>query len=385
MKITIDRKLLIRALDRTKAATDSKATTMPILSSVKLVADPDRLLGCLTVSGTDLYVSSTTDVHCSVDEDGGCCINAKDLYSRLKLMPEDEVSISVADHKATIKAKGSKRKFVLNSLPIDEYPSIPKMSEGCQEITVMDRDLLEKIESTIFSVSPDETRSQLNSLLFQEQNGKLTLASTDGHRLTVLRDTSITSPRDILVPLNAAKEIANLCRESVSCKAKEDDFHKVHLYPDGSVMFVVTNGFTFSCKLSDGYFPPYGQIIPKTWNNEVKVTRESLVNALKAVSVSAGATNGVKLEFTDGNKLTITAASQDGIADDEIECNYSGDNKFEIGVNCTYLIQALTYVCSEYAVLKISNDLDPVLIEQNVDSETEQKEEYLAIVMPMRL
>ena len=381
MKFTVDKNVFLKALDRTKAATDSKASTMPILTNVKLVTDPDRLMGSLRVSGTNLFMSSWTDVSCEVDNEGGCCINAKDLYSRLKLMPGDTITVSVADGKATIKAKGSQRKFVLPTLPVEEYPTIPTEISEIEPIVVNDKELAEKLDSTLFSVSTDETRPSINSVLLQYRGNKITLASTDGHRLTVLRDTSIVSPLDIMIPLAAAKEICNLCKESASNKGSS---HEVNIYVDGPILFVVVCGFTFSCKTTDGQFPPYQQIIPKSNTHEVRVLREAFVSALKAVSVSTGTSNGVKLTFGPDNKLLIQAESHDGVGADEIE--YSGNAEGSVlGVNCTYMQQALTYVCSEYAVIKFSDELDPIVIEQNIDKESTQKEEYLAIVMPCRL
>jgi DNA polymerase III subunit beta len=375
MKITIDKSSFLRSLDRAKAVTDSKGP-MPILSHVRLVADPDKLHGCLIVSATDLFVAVTTDVACSVDESGDICLNAKDLYDRLRLMPDGDVKITVKELKATIKASGSPRKFILSGLPVSEYPSIPELTCSVEAITANSKALAGKIESTIFSVSTDETRPFLNSLLFQIREKGLTLVSTDGHRLTVLKEGETSSgSRDILVPLRAAKEILNLC------KGPEQD---VLLYADTAILFVSVNGFVFSCKLADGQFPPYNQIIPSKWNEEIRVPRLALINALKAVSVSTGETGGVKITFVD-KKTLINAESIQGTGDDELESDYAKSEPISYGVNANYLIQALTHVCSEFAVLKVGNDLDPILIEQNVDKESIQKEEYIAIVMPMRI
>ncbi len=228
------------------------------------------------------------------------------------------------------------------------------------------------------SVSQDETRSYLNSLLFEERDGRLNLVATDGHRLAVLRNTS-TSDQKWMIPLNAVRELARLCYES---SGNNGGSHDVIFYPETNNLFVTVNGFQFSCKLAEGSFPPYNQIIPDKWDKLIKVNRLKLVESLKALLVSTGDSKGVKFSFSE-SKLTLGAESTHGTAQDEIECDYSG-NDATYGISAVYMMQALEPVNTDNVVLKLSNDLDPVLIEED-KVKVDGKEEYVAIVMPMRI
>lgn len=376
MKFTIEKTTLLKALDRAKSVTDNKGP-MPILSHVRLEADPDKLHGCLKVGATNLFIAVKTVVNCSVDEDGGICLNAKDLYDRLKLMPDGDVKFTTEGTKVTIKAAKATRKFLLHGLPIDEYPTLPEHRAETESVTFNDRELADKIDSTIYAVSSDETRPFLNALLFEETNGKLNLASTDGHRLAILR-SSDTVGNQWLVPLNAVRELSKLCREAAGNKGGS---HDVIFYPETNNLFVLVNGFEFSCKLADGQFPPFRQIIPTKWDYEIRLDRDKLVNTLKALVVSTGDSKGVKLSFVEG-KLLFDAESVHGSGNDEMECDYQG-SATNYGVNALYMIQAVEQVNTNNVVLKLGGDLDPILVEE--DNKGKETDEYLSIVMPMKI
>ncbi len=377
MKFTIEKTTLLKALDRAKSVTDNKGP-MPILAHVRLQADPDKLHGCLHVSATNLFIAVKTTVNCSVDEDGGICLNAKDLHDRLKLMPDGDVKFACADNKATIKASKSPRKFVMHGLPVEEYPTLPEVNSSTAPVTFNDKELSQNIEAAIYAVSTDETRPFINSLLFEERDGKLNLVATDGHRLAVLRNCSSVDQK-WLVPLNAVRELARLCYESASNKG---DNHAVIFYPETNNLFVTVNGFQFSCKLAEGNFPPFNQIIPSTWEKLIKVNRAKLVESLKALIVSTGDSKGVKFSFSE-SKLTLSTESVNGTAQDEIECDYTG-NDATYGISAAYMIQALEPVNTDNVVLKLSGELDAILIEED-KVKVEGKEEYLSIVMPLRI
>ncbi len=375
MKIKIEKTQLLKALDKLKSVTDAKST-MPILSHVKIVADPDKLMGCIQLSATDLHISSYCEISCDVNEEGSICLPAKDFYDRLKLMPDGDVSIAVKDLKATIKAAKTQRKFVLQGLDASDFPTIRQVTDDLSSFNIKDKDLAERIDSTIYGVSLDETQPVINSLLLVENNGNTTFVGVDGHRMALLKSGDASGGSEYLIPLKAAKELLKLCRESASNKNED---HELVVRADNNILFVDVNQFTFSTLLSNGQYPPYKQIIPDTFEHEIKIEREKLINAVRAVSIATGHTGGVKLKF-EKNKLTLNAENHWGTGDDEIDVEYDGP-ELVYGVNAHYLIQALIPVCSECAIFKASNALDPIMITQD----TKGEEEYLAIVMPMRV
>ncbi len=375
MKFSVDKTVLLKALDRCKSVTDAKSTT-PILSHVRLELNEDKLLGCLTLGATDLFQSVETDIHVNIDEPGSGCLNARDLYDRVKQLPDGDVKFTTDGASVTIKAAKTPRKFKLSLVPADEFPSLPKMRTDIESIRIKDKDLAGKLDAVLYAVSTDETRAFLNSVLLEENGGNTRFVATDGHRLAVLSSSELVDSGSSrwLIPLKGAKELLKLCTESGT--AKHDD-HEVVLYPDTDNLFVLVNGFKFSCKLTNANYPPYGQVIPSSWQHTIKVSRLKLIDAIKALSVSTGQSKAIKLCFEE-NKLLIDVKSEAGDADDEIECECEKIDE-TYSVSAQYMLDALEPVNTAEVVLKLSGGMDQVLIEENNDLK-----EYIAIVMPIR-
>lgn len=382
MKFTIEKQPLLKALERCKSVTDNKGP-YPILSHVLLKTDVDKMLGCVALAATDLFVSIRTEVPASVDDgdEGSITLNAKDLYDRVKQMPDGKVRFNLDGTKVTLKAEGTSRRFVMHGLPADEFPKLPEFTTTNNPLPSFccdAKDLAHSIDTTIYSVSTDETRQHLNSLLIELQGDTARFVSTDGHRLALLRYGTTEAIGDVtqwLIPLKAAREILKLATE---CAANKHANQNVIMDRDGANLFVELNDFVFCAKLVDAQFPPYQQVIPNDSKRIVTIDRKQLFESLKAIVVAAGDNKGVKFTF-DSNKLVLTTKSaQGGDGSDELECVYDGKEVF-YGINAQYVCDALRCISTEKVTLKFGDELDPCVIVP-VDSD-----QYLAVVMPMRL
>lgn len=375
MKISVDKTTLLKSLDRCKSVTDAKST-MPVLGQVRLEVTDNKLL----IGATDLFQAVETEVTCDVSETGSICVNARDLYDRVKQMPDGDVKLTLDSLALIVKAAKSARKFKLHGIPVSEFPSIPKMVGNTEPVRVQDRGLAEKFEAVIFSVSTDETRPFMNSVLVEEERGSIRLAGTDGHRLAVLSSSGLGESLSSrwLIPLRGAKELLKLLKESVA--AKHED-HEVILYPDVGNLFVSVNGFQYCCKLTDANYPPYRQIIPAAWEFVVKIKKLQLVDALKAVRSSTGIGGGVTFKFNATEKqVAIDAVSESGEGHDLLTCEYDKCPSSDYSVNADYLIESIEPINTEHVVLKLSDAGAPILIEEDNDLQ-----EYVSIVMPIRI
>jgi DNA polymerase III subunit beta len=372
MKFTIQRKTLLSVLGHVVPVSDAKST-MPILGNVHLATDKDRLLGCLTASATNLEITATTDEHVSVDEAGSLCLPAKALLDRVKAMPEGEITFLTKDVTATLKAKGAARKFTLSGVPSAEFPKLPEwgIPDWSHEMPALE--LAELIASTAFSVSTDETRLHLNSLCFETIGDAVRCVSTDGHRLSVMTFGQMpdTAKRQMLIPRDAVMRIKALI---------EGHDKEVRLACCKLSLWVTCNDFNLCVKLADAQFPPYEQVIPKESELRVELNRTALLSATKAVRVSAPDSQGVHLEISS-SKIKLTAQSADGGEGvDEIDCQSGPAKARTYGLNCDYLIQALDAISTESVTMKLSGELDPIVIEP-----IGSKREQTLCLMPMRI
>src|SRR5262245_10252407 len=209
MQVTVSKKDLLRILGRCQGVADKKST-MPVLGNVLLeVTGPDQL----RLAATDLYLAVSGNIKARVDKGGAVAVGARDLFERVKMMPEGQISISTTDGSATaIRSVGSARRYTVHGVPGEEFPQLPALDEGL-EMQSLDVDVVSNlIASTHFSISTDETRLHLNSALFEWDGDRVRMVTTDGHRLSKMEIQVSGKPAStsFLIPLKGVLELKRL-------------------------------------------------------------------------------------------------------------------------------------------------------------------------------
>jgi DNA polymerase-3 subunit beta len=187
----------------------------------------------------------------------------------------------------------------------------------------------------------------------------------------------------MLIPLKAIQELRRLCDEALSEAPKEatKDGAKPQLQitQSGSSAFFQASGTTFSVKLVDAQFPPYGQVIPQGADKQVRVPRAAFADALRAVSIAASErTGGVKLALLKGTMRITSESPETGDGFDELPIDYDGP-AITIGFNAKYFLDVLGALSDDEVVLSLSGELDPAVVRP------QNEQSFLAVVMPMRI
>jgi len=382
MDVTVPKKELLRLVGRCQGVADKKST-MPALSNVLLsVNGPSEL----RVAATDLYLAvSGTASGVDVKKGGSVAVPAKDLYERIKMMPDGPLHIVTNDgFSTTIKAGASARRYTLRGMPGEDFPTLAEPDPKAATLELEIEALAKLIARTHFSISTDETRAALNSALFEWDGDRVRMVTTDGHRLSKmeLRVAGRQATATMLIPLKAIGELRRLADEARAEGGKEGDPPKVSITQSGPNAFFGIAGTTFSVKLVDAQFPPYSQVIPQTSDRAIRVPRAPFADALRAVSLAASdRTGGVKLEVTSGAMRITSESPETGDGFDEIGVDYSGP-EVVIGFNAKYFLDVLGALDDEEVVLGIGGDLDPAVIKPAGESDDQS---YKAVVMPMRI
>lgn len=375
MQLVAEKRILLRLLHRCQGVADKKST-MPVLANVLLTAEGEAL----HVAATDLYISVAASMDASVTREGSVALPARDLYERVKAMPDGDVSLDVNDSAATtIQAVGSARRYTVHGLPGSDFPALPKPADDAQTFELTVNAVAQLISRTHFSISTDETRAHLNSALFECDESKVRMVTTDGHRLSKMEIDveGLAAKTAMLLPLKAVMELRRLVDEVTTNR----DETLVKISQTGPNAFFDIAGIRFSVKLIDAQFPPYEQVIPAVTDRAVRTPRMVFSEALRAVSLAASdRTGGVKLAVAD-NLLKITSESpESGNGFDQIEVDYAGP-EISVGFNARYLLDVLNSIDAEDVTLGLSGELDPAVVRPaDQDADT-----YIAVVMPMRI
>ncbi|MBX3185926.1 MAG: DNA polymerase III subunit beta [Labilithrix sp.] len=387
MELTVAKKDLLKIVARMQGVAERKST-MPVLANVLLAVDGPN---ALRLAATDLYLSLLGRVPADVSKNGSVAVSAKDLFERVKMMPDGPVVIATQDNATTtLKASGSARRYTLRGMPGDDFPPLPQPAEGSPTLALDVEVLSELIQKTHFSISTDETRAHLNSALFEWDGDVVRMVTTDGHRLSKV-DVKVSGRQasaTMLIPLKAIHELRRLCDEMLAEGASSTDGERkkpeLLITQSGSSAFFQGAGMTFSVKLVDAQFPPYSQVIPQGADKVVRAPRTAFADALKAVSVAASErTGGVKLSLSKGSMRITSESPESGDGFDEIPVEYAGPN-MSIGFNAKYFLDVLASVTDEEVAISLSGELDPAVL-RPAGATTTSDRQFLAVVMPMRI
>lgn len=383
MELTVAKKDLLKLVARMQGVAERKST-MPVLANVLLAVDGPN---ALRLAATDLYLSLLGRMPAEVAKPGSVAVSAKDLFERVKMMPDGPIVIATQDNATTtLKASGSARRYTLRGMPGDDFPPLPQPAEGSPTLA-LDVDVLsELIQKTHFSVSTDETRAHLNSALFEWDGEVVRMVTTDGHRLSKV-DVKVSGRQasaTMLIPLKAIQELRRLCDEMLAEGGGAEKKPELLITQSGSSAFFQGAGTTFSVKLVDAQFPPYAQVIPQSSDKVVRAPRTAFADALRAVSVAASErTGGVKLSLTKGSMRITSESPESGDGFDEIPVEYGGPN-MSIGFNAKYFLDVLAAINDEEVAIGLSGELDPAVL-RPAGATTTSDRQFLAVIMPMRI
>lgn len=380
MDFTVAKRDLLKLVRRAQAVADKKST-MPVLANVLLDAHD----GTVTVSGTDLFLAVQGKVAAEVRRQGSVAVPAKDLFDRISMMPEGPLHLVSENGTSTVlRAASSARRYTLHGVPGKEFPRLPEPLPDAPSIAISADILSILIARTQFSISPDDTRPNLNSALFEQQKERVRMVTTDGHRLSkmevpTLGDSAETS---LLLPLKAVQELKRLADEA-RAEAPKDAAVVIELIPSGPNAFFRVGQATFSVKLVDAQFPAYQQVIPSRSTQRARIPRAAFADALKAVSLAATSrTGGVRVTLSPGLLRITSESPESGDGLDEVPMEYDGPD-VTIGFNAKYFQDVLSAMDDEEEVLlEFSGELDPAVLRPG---STGDHAGYLAVVMPMRI
>src|SRR5207248_4614988 len=138
------------------------------------------------------------------------------------------------------------------------------------------------------------------------------------------------------------------------------------------------DGLVLSSRLIDGQFPNYRQLLPETFEHELRLSGGELSEVVRRISLLAQKNAPLRLAFKPG-ELTVSAQTPDvGEALESMPVPFQGE-PLEIGFNPDFLRAGLEAVEEGDVVLKLISPLRPGLIESGDDGG------FQYLIMPIRL
>lgn len=371
MEFTVTKSDLVRELNLSQGVVEKK-TTIPILSNVLVEASDDRVY----FTATDLELGIRCSCPARVARNGAGTIPARKLLDYVRLLPDADVQVKVADnHWASLVCGKSRTRIA--GMSRESYPELPQMPEITAEFPI--GTLASMISRTIFSISSEESRFTLNGSLLLLKPETITMVATDGHRLAMVEKQevipSLEGPFRALLPRKAMSEVLKFASSA------EPDAVLRFAGDENHLFFQLGDRLLISRKLT-GNFPDFERVLPKDQPHSVTLPKDELKSALERVMQFADErSHSVRVRFTPGEAKIFSSLSDTGESEEMINIEYDGA-EIEISFNAQYLLDFLRAVSEEQVVFRFkeanaAGELRPVTNEGGLL--------YRYVVMPMRI
>jgi len=363
MKFKITKSVLLEGLQRVQSVVGMR-TTLPILSNVLVSAEKNRL----SLSTTDLEVSVRCQVDATIQKAGGTTLPVRRLASIVRELPDKPIEIDV-DEKDVASLKCESSFFKIIGMSEDEFPPMSK-PEGQYTYNLEQSTFKEMLAKTAYAASTDETRHVLNGALLNFKGNKLTVVATDGRRLALV-EQEVEVPKeaeaDVILPNKALTELVHTLGDEGVLK----------LQTDGNKITFEFDDIYVASKVIEGTYPNFRQVIPAESEERVTVERETLLTALKRVSlVTTDKTNASKLTFGKNRIVVSTTTPDVGEARETVPIKYSG-KEITVAFNPEYMMDPLRNLACDEVFIEITDELSPGVIKCDIP--------FLYVLMPMRV
>jgi DNA polymerase-3 subunit beta len=363
LKTVCSRDELARALGIVSRGVSSR-TTVQILGGILLEASG----GTLRLAATDMELSLRTSLEVKVEAEGSVVVPGRLLLELARLLSDAEVTLEHRLEEAVVEIRSGAATYRLHTYNPEDFPRLPEV-EAVDRHEVDRGTLLETVARVSRSASRDESRPVLTGVLMRFEPGKLVMAATDSYRLSV-KETPLTGTVPELEAIVPARALAELARIAQAGEQIELGVH------ENQVVFSTGDAWLTTRRI-DGQFPNYKQLVPETYDHELTLPREELLDVVRRVSVMAQRNSPLRLRFAEG-ELTVSAQTQDvGEARESLPVSFTGE-PLEIGFNAEFLRDGVESVAGEQLRVKLISPLRPAVLEGESD-------DFLYLIMPIRL
>jgi DNA polymerase-3 subunit beta len=374
MKVTILQQHLSQGLSMVSRAV-SPRSTLPVLGNVLVATDEGRL----RLSATNLELGITAWISAQIEEEGAITVPARTFADLVSTLPSDKVNLAVNARTQSLNVRSGGSVTDIKGIDAQEFPPmpVPALAEG---IKLNVSEFKEMIHQVAFSASSDEARPVLQGVLLNLEGSKLTMAATDGFRISVRHtdlSTGVSKPLSAIIPARALNELARIASDG------EQELTMV-IQPDrGQVLFHLKDSELVS-QLIEGNFPPYDVIIPHSFKTSTVLSTSAFFKACKQAEIIARDSNNVvRVNILTGadqpGKVELSAQSEEtGSSEVMIDAAIDGAGMV-IAFNVVFLREVLDVIKTPSIALETNANNTPAMVRPVGD------EEFIHVIMPMHL
>lgn len=372
MKFNVQGKLLQQQISAVSKVINAK-NALSILDNFLLRVEGERLY----VTGSDQETVMTASLEIAdSDSDGKIAINAKRLMEVVKEVASFPLTFIIDDSKGSVDLQFPGGHFAFMGVDAAEYPQNFETDELTVEMTIPAEVIQKGLDYTLFAVSTETIRPMMTGVYWDFHEGDITFVGSDTHKLVRYINSTYQPNRETHFILPGKP--AGILRSLIGKECKE-----VIIKKDEKSAIFSFESYTLACRFVKGVYPNYNRVIPTDNPNELTVDRQSLLSAMKRVSLFASKTSSLVKMTMDTNMLQLTSQDLDYStnADERVTCSYDG-RPLSIGFNAVYMVEVLNNLPGDSIVVKLSDPGRPGLF---MPFEQKEGEDIVMLQMPMQV
>jgi len=367
MKISLERDHLLAQL-QTVSRVASTRSAIQALSGVQFAIDAAGG----ELRATDMDVGLRVPLELEVAREGTVVLPARLLLDVVRSLPAAAVGLELRAAEQDVELVSGNATFHIRTLRSDDFPTFPE-PDGDSAVELPAEAFVATALKVAGSASRDETRPVLTGILVSASERELRMVATDSYRLSVketVLETPLSAGFEVNVPARALQELARLVTHA--------DGEQLRVSVGQNQVLFTLGRIILSSRLIDGQFPNYRQLLPETFEHELRLAGSELTDVVRRISLLAQKNAPLRLAFEPG-ELTVSAQTPDvGEARESMPVAFQGE-PLEIGFNAEFLRAGLEAIDDSDVLLKLISPLRPGLIESGDESR------FRYLIMPIRL
>ncbi|GIV63013.1 MAG: DNA polymerase III subunit beta [Bellilinea sp.] len=374
MKASVQQQHLAHGLAIVSKAV-SPRSTLPVLANILIASDDGRL----RLSATNLELGITCWIPATIEDAGAITVPARTFQDLVNTLSGERIELTLDPRTQTLNVRSGSSNTDIKGIDAQEFPPIPvpDLSEG---VSLNVNDFKEMIQQVVFAASTDEARPVLQGVLLNIKEDQITMAATDGFRISVrkgLLSNPVRQEISVIIPARALTELARIATDG-------EQMLTMNVPPGrGQVIFHVKDAELVS-QLIDGNFPDYRAIIPRSYKTHTVLSTPAFLKACKQAEIIAREGNNVvRLNILPGSDtpgvVEVSAQSEEtGASQIQVDANIEG-NPLLIAFNVKFLREVLDVIKTPSVALETNQNNTPATIKPIGD------DDFVHVIMPMHL
>lgn len=371
MKFTVESAALTESVQWVSRSLSTRPI-MTALLGIVIDANTD-----VNLSASDLETSAQSSFKAEIKEKGRVLVPGRLLAEIARLLPNKPTTFTLEGNRVQVTSGSAK--FALPTLPLNEYPNLPKLPSTSGMIA---GDIFATaVNQVAIAAGRDDSLPTLTGIHVSITKNTITMAATDRYRLAVREiPWTPTDPELTTSALLRARTLADAARTIAT--TKEISFAIAPTSATERLIGFSTESKSMTSRQLDGNFPDYKHLIPAESASSATIEVAALLEAVRRVALVTE--KNTPLRFKCGPTLQLEAGmKEEAQANEELTINYTGE-PIEIAFNPSYLIDGLSALGTTYVHMGFTASNRPAILagKNSIDGEIEGSYRYL--LMPMQ-